>query len=118
MHELAVVQALVDEVLREVARLGVGGRVAAVHLKLGKLTTFVPAAVTFYFDALAAGTPLEGAGLVIEEVPVAGTCRACGAPITVEELPFICRFCGSPDLEITAGRELVVDALEIRDGDG
>jgi len=117
VHELAVVDSLVKQLEEEATRLGVVGRVVAVHLKLGALTTFVPDAMTFYFDALTEGTPLEGARLDIEEVSVAGTCRACGAAVTVEELPFVCGACGSPDLEITAGRELVIDGFEVKGGD-
>jgi hydrogenase nickel incorporation protein HypA/HybF len=117
VHELAVVHSLVEEVRAEVARLGVAGRVAAVRLRLGALTTFVPAAMTFYFDALTQGTELEGATLAIEEVPVAGKCRACGRTLTLAGLPFVCAACGSPDLEIVSGRELVVDALEVTDED-
>ncbi len=59
---------------------------------------------------------MAGATLMVEEVPVAGTCRACGAAVTIDELPFICRACGAADLEITSGRELIIDALEVRDG--
>lgn len=114
---MGVVQSLVGEVQKEVVRLGLDGKITAVHLKLGKLTTFVPAAMAFYFDALVAGTPLEGARLIIEEVPVAGRCRTCGAAVTVEDLPFICRSCGSPDLEIATGREVIIDCLEVRDGE-
>ena len=119
MHELAVTQSLVEQVGAEVERLGVGGKVTAVHLKLGALTTFVPAAMTFYFEALTKGTELEGVALAIEEIPVAGKCGRCGATLTLEAPPFLCAACGSPDLEIVTGRELVLDSLEVKDdGEG
>jgi len=116
MHELAVVNSLVEQLNAEVQRLGVGGRVTRVHLRLGALTTFVGAAMTFYFDALVKDTPLAGARLEVEEVAVAGTCRGCGAAVTVDAPPFACATCGSPELELTSGRELVIDAIEVRDG--
>ncbi|MGD8717437.1 MAG: hydrogenase maturation nickel metallochaperone HypA [Candidatus Zixiibacteriota bacterium] len=115
MHELSVVNSLVEQLLVEVDRHGVAGRVKTVHLKLGLLTTFVPAAMTFYFETLTEDTPLEGATLDIEEIPVVGKCRSCGAELCVEEPPFLCAACGSPDLEITSGRELLIDSLEILD---
>ena len=115
MHEVGVVSSLVQQVEAEARRLGVAGRVTAVHLKLGALTTFVPAAMTFCFDALTRGTDLAGAKLVIEEIPAAANCRSCGAAFTLASLPFACAACGSPDIEITAGRELLLDALEVDD---
>ncbi len=116
MHELPVTQSLVEQVRAEAERLGVAGKVAVVHLKLGALTTFVPEAMTFYFEALTKGTELESARLEVEEVRVAGTCRRCGRELTLEGLPFACAACGSPDLEIVSGRELVIDSFEVEDG--
>lgn len=119
MHELPVTQSLVEQVRAEAERLGVAGRVAAVHLRLGALTTFVPAAMTFYFEALTKDTELEGVELSIEEVPVAGKCGRCGETLALEAPPFLCAVCGSPDLEIVSGRELVIESLEVRDeGEG
>jgi hydrogenase nickel incorporation protein HypA/HybF len=119
VHELPVTQSLVEQVGAEAERLGVVGRVAVIHLRLGALTTFVPAAMTFYFEALTKGTELEGVELAIEEVPVAGKCGRCGETLTIETPPFLCAACGSPDLEIVSGRELVIESLEVRDeGEG
>lgn len=109
---------MVRQLQAEAERLGVAGRVAVVHLKLGALTTFVPEAMTFYFDALTKGTELEAARLEVEEVPVVGRCHGCGEALTIEGLPFICAACGSAELEITSGRELLIDSLEVRDETG
>jgi hydrogenase nickel incorporation protein HypA/HybF len=117
MHELPVVHSLVEQLQAEVARLGVVGRVRAVHLQLGALTTFVPEALTFYFEALTKGTALEGARLAIEEIPVVGECGSCGQRLEVEAPPFLCAACGSADLKVVSGRELVIDALEVKNGD-
>jgi hydrogenase nickel incorporation protein HypA/HybF len=115
VHELSVTQSLVEQVRAEAERLGVVGRVVAVHLKLGALTTFVPAAMTFYFEALTKDTELEGVELDIEEIPVAGKCGRCGATLALEAPPFLCAACGSPDLEIVSGRELMIDSFEVRE---
>jgi len=115
MHELTVVDALVKQVEAEAERLGLTGKVRAVRIKLGALTTLVPAAMAFYFGALTKGTSLEGARLMVDEVPVAGACRACGGAFTLEAPPFCCPACGSPDVELTAGRELTLAALDVED---
>ena len=114
MHELPVTQSIVESVIEEMNRLGLE-RVGAVHLKLGRMTTFVPDCIKFYYEALTVGTRLEGSELVIEEINVAGRCNNCGRELTFDEPFFICPECGSVDVEITSGRELMIDSLDVPD---
>ena len=86
-----------------------------VELKVGHLRQVVPSALEFAFTLLTDGTALDGAELVIEEVPVSGVCRACGTQTTVKQFPLSCERCGGFDLELTAGEELLVDALELEE---
>ena len=65
MHELALTQSLVDLVTERTA----GRRVVAVNLRVGELSGVVADAMSFCFEVTTADTPLEGARLVIEEVP-------------------------------------------------
>ncbi|UCE28112.1 MAG: hydrogenase maturation nickel metallochaperone HypA [Candidatus Coatesbacteria bacterium] len=114
MHELSVTQSIVDSVLGEMNARGLE-RVGAVHLKLGRMTTFVPDCVKFYYDALTADTALAGSELIIEEVNVTGCCNNCGAELEFEEPFFICPECGSVDIEVLTGREILINALEVPD---
>ena len=50
----------------EVVRHG-GGRVIALHLKLGHLSGVVKEALTFSYEIACQGTALEGSKLIIEE---------------------------------------------------
>ena len=111
MHELAIAEGVVEVALRH-AR---GRPVAAVELKVGHLRQVVPSALEFAFELVSEGTPLEGAELRMEEVPAAGRCRSCGTDTPLPELPLCCRSCGSPDVEVTRGEELLVDALELEE---
>jgi hydrogenase nickel incorporation protein HypA/HybF len=110
MHELSIAEAVVDIAVRH-AR---GRPVAAVELRVGHLRQVVPSALEFAFGLVAEGTPLAGAELRMEEVPAAGHCRSCGAETALPELPLCCRSCGSGDVEVTSGEELLVDSLELR----
>lgn len=65
MHELAIIESLVDQV----AERTVGRRVVAVDLRIGDRSGVVVAALAFSFDVVTLGTPLEGARLVVDEVP-------------------------------------------------
>jgi hydrogenase nickel incorporation protein HypA/HybF len=112
MHELSIALAVLDVAAEEAGRRG--GRVAAVHLKLGPLSGVVKEALVSAYDLAREGTPLAGAELVIEEAPLVAWCPACAAnrnPASVFEMS--CPVCGAPTPDVVGGRELEVVALEI-----
>ena len=111
MHELSIAEAVVAVVERH-AR---GRRVARVELRVGHLRQVVPSALSFAFELTTHGTVAEGAELVMEHVEAGGRCQACGADTPLPELPLVCRECGSIDVEVTRGEELLVDSLELED---
>jgi hydrogenase nickel incorporation protein HypA/HybF len=109
MHELSIAEAVVAIVERHAGER----TVRRVELRVGHLRQVVPSALEFAFELLADGTALEGAELVIEEVPARGRCRACGAETTMTWFPLQCGECGGLDVELVTGEELLVDALEV-----
>jgi hydrogenase nickel incorporation protein HypA/HybF len=111
MHELSIADAVVTIASRHAA----GRRVTRVDVRVGHLRQVVPDSLVFAFELVAAGTELEGAELVIEEVPARVRCRACTAETTLEQFPAHCDECGGFDVEVIGGEELLVDSLEIED---
>lgn len=111
MHELSIAEAVVEIATRHAA----GRPVRTVELRVGHLRQVVPSALEFAFELLANGTSLEGAELVIEDVPARGICRPCGVETTMTDFPLQCSACGGLDLELLAGEELLVDALELEE---
>jgi hydrogenase nickel incorporation protein HypA/HybF len=111
VHELAIAQALAD-IAEASAR---GRRVVAVEVRVGHLRQVVPDALAFAFELVSHGTVLEGAELVLEEVAPAGRCRDCGAEGPLGALPLACGACGSFDVEVRRGEELLVEAIEIEE---
>jgi hydrogenase nickel incorporation protein HypA/HybF len=109
MHELAIAEAVVDIAVRHAA----GRRVTRVEVQVGHLRQVVPASLEFAFALVSEGTAVEGAELVIEEVPAAGRCRTCGAQGALPGFPLLCARCGSADVEVERGEELGVAALEL-----
>jgi hydrogenase nickel incorporation protein HypA/HybF len=113
VHELAICQGIIEvasEALR--AERPPCPAVASVTVQIGRLTAAVPASLRVYFALLTPGTPLEGARLVIEEVPIRGLCADCARPFEIDTLTFTCPRCGSGFVELTSGRELRVVSLE------
>jgi hydrogenase nickel incorporation protein HypA/HybF len=113
MHELSIAQAIAQVALDHAH----GRRVHKIELQVGHLRQVVPSALEFAFELVAQATPLEGAELVIEQVPARGRCRACDALTTMTSFPLQCGGCGGLDVELIAGEELLVDALEIEDAE-
>jgi hydrogenase nickel incorporation protein HypA/HybF len=109
MHELSIA----DAVVRIVCDHAGGRPVTRVELKVGHLRQVVPSSLAFAFALVAEGTVAEGAELAIEEVPPAGRCRTCGEEGALDGFPFACARCGSFDLELLRGEELLVDCLEL-----
>jgi hydrogenase nickel incorporation protein HypA/HybF len=108
MHELGITQDIIA-LATEHSR---GGRVRRVVLEIGKLSAVLPDAVRFCFDLCSAGTAVEGAELVILEIPGRGRCRECGTEIELDR-PFGRCGCGCSDLDWLAGEELKIKELEV-----
>jgi hydrogenase nickel incorporation protein HypA/HybF len=111
MHELSIADAVVTIASRHAA----GRKVTRVDLRVGHLRQVVPDSLLFAFELVSAGTELEGAELVIEEVPAQVSCNACGAEKVLEGFPAHCGVCGGLDVDVSGGDELLVDALELEE---
>jgi hydrogenase nickel incorporation protein HypA/HybF len=108
VHELAIAESVVEAVLD---RTG-DARVTVLRLVVGRLSGVVPDALRFCVDLAATGTPIEGADLVIDEPPGRAHCTGCGTDFDVDDLVLLCP-CGSADVTVTAGRELLVRSVEV-----
>jgi hydrogenase nickel incorporation protein HypA/HybF len=106
VHELAITQGVVEAVT---ARTG-DAPVAAVRVRVGRLSGVVPDAMRFCFELVTAGTPLEGAALELDQPEGRGRCRSCRAEFALPDLILLCA-CGSADVEVLAGRELAVASV-------
>jgi hydrogenase nickel incorporation protein HypA/HybF len=111
MHELSIA----DAVFGIASRHADGRSVTRVEVRVGHLRQVVPDALEFAWQLVTQGTELDGAELVIEEVPATVRCEACGVESTLEGFPALCLACGSTSVDVLGGDELLVDALELED---
>ena len=111
MHELSIADAIVTVAARHAA----GRRVARVDVRVGHLRQVVPDSLVFAFELITAGTELDGAELVICEVPATVRCRGCAAETRLTEFPARCGACAGFDVEVTGGDELLVQSLELEE---
>jgi len=115
VHELSIVQAIVEQVEKEVESSGHSGRVTRLELVIGRLSGVCPDSIRFAFQLLAPGTILEAAEIAIDEPKAACACRVCGARSEIEELSAACPACGSRDVTIEGGQELLLQSIELED---
>jgi len=112
MHELSIALSLVDLAQEEAGRQG--GRICAVHVRIGPLAGVVPEALLASYEMASFRTPLEGSRLVIEQVPLVVFCPGCQAQRPLDSVQsFCCPECGTPTPQVDHGRELELVALEI-----
>jgi hydrogenase nickel incorporation protein HypA/HybF len=112
MHELAITQSMLDIVLEKAKESG-ARKVGAINLVIGELSGFVEESVRFYFDFLAKNTIAEGADLNFKPVSPRARCRSCDKPFEIKELDWSCPQCRGSDIEITAGKELFIESIDV-----
>lgn len=115
MHEMGIALRILDIAISTLPDVPGDIRVESVNLKVGKLSGVVPESLRFCFGIACQDTPLAGAELTIEEVPIEGGCTDCGARFTIKEPWFVCGICGGGRVEILSGRELTVTSLDLAD---
>jgi hydrogenase nickel incorporation protein HypA/HybF len=115
MHEVSIVQALVEQVEAEVRQAGCGGRVLKLDLVIGRFSGIHPDSIRFAFEILTPDTLLAGARLEIREPPGELLCQACGARTAIDELTLECPRCGSGQVTVEGGQEMLLQSIEVED---
>ncbi len=86
--------------------------VKEVVVRIGKLHAVVTDSLVFLFDLMKKDYPgLENARLIVEEVMVEGKCKKCGKAFTLDTPVFVCPICGSPDVVVEKGEEMLVVSI-------
>ena len=111
MHEMAITQSILNIALEAGKNAG-ASRITEIRIRMGEYSDVVPVILREYFAVAAAGTPAEGAELVLRRVPVTMECRNCGWSGQVDRMHIRCGGCGGYDLKLLTGREFYVESLE------
>lgn len=111
MHELSMVESIYAVIMEKVRKYGVN-RVLKVKLIVGELTGIEDVYMKSCFAMFVEKTPIEGAELLIERIPVRVKCRACGNEYETKIPCSPCAVCGNDSIRILSGRELYIDSLE------
>ena len=117
MHEMGIALQIIEIATDSIPPDAGDVQVEKVNLKIGKLAAVVPDSLRFCFDVAIKDTPLDGAKLVIQELPVMARCRDCDTQWAIDSPAFTCENCDSGSLEILSGRELDIESIEIAQKD-
>jgi hydrogenase nickel incorporation protein HypA/HybF len=112
MHELSVVASLVETIEALVVEHKAKA-VTGVWIKVGPLSGVVPELLESAFDMYRKGTVVEKAVLSVEKTPLKALCRSCRAETERADYSPACPACGSSDLEITGGTDLLLERVEL-----
>jgi len=115
MHELSIVEALIEQVEKEVEHSGQSGRVVHVELVIGRLSGVSCDSIRFVLQLLAPNTILDGAEVRITEPRASCRCRDCDSTTEIEELLIECPNCRSRNIVIEGGREMLLQSIELED---
>ena len=111
MHEMSITQGIIDLCIEHAG----GRRIRSLDVEIGELSSAVPEAIEFCFEACSRETLLEGARLNIVRVPGMGQCQECGQETPLTERYDPCRYCGSNRVTVVTGEELRVREIEVDD---
>jgi hydrogenase nickel incorporation protein HypA/HybF len=115
VHEMSIVDALLGQVRSELQQSGHQGRVVALDLVVGRMSGVHVESLRFAFELLSPGTVADGAELRVEEPRAECHCESCGARQEIDELVIACGVCGSRDITIRGGQDLVLQSIELED---
>ena len=110
MHELGLCTSIVDAIERRAQARSV----VRVRVRVGRLHHVHPEAFDQSFAMAAMGTVAEDAAAELVLLPVQVRCAGCGATWDGDEIPIGCPGCGSVEVEVTGGDELVLESIEYR----
>lgn len=112
MHELAVAQALVEQV-DAVIRQHHAKSASLIRVRVGPLAGVVPDLLASAFPLAAAGSRMQHAALEFAAAPIRVRCQTCGAETEAALNRLLCGACGDWHTQVISGDELLLESVEL-----
>ncbi|QCS48857.1 hydrogenase maturation nickel metallochaperone HypA [Picosynechococcus sp. PCC 11901] len=112
MHEVAIMTETVAIACASAEKQN-AAKILNLTMRIGAISSVVPEALSFAFEAVASGTLAEQAKLIIETVPVTCYCAQCDRPFIPPNLFYECPLCSSLSQHILSGKEVELKSLEV-----
>ena len=112
MHELAIAQALVEQV-DAVIEQHQASSATSIRVRIGPLAGVVPELLATAFPLAAAGRRMEHAELEFVHAPIRVRCQTCGAETEAAMNRLLCGACDDWHTQVISGDELVLESVEL-----
>jgi hydrogenase nickel incorporation protein HypA/HybF len=112
MHERSVVRALLRK-LQKIMTEQDADRVVALRVCIGEFSGVEPALFHEAFVDLAQDMSFSGAELIVDTIPLGARCERCAHEFPIQRYRFECPKCGSRDVIVQQGDELLVDTVTL-----
>lgn len=113
MHELSIIQSLLQGLTQESASFG-PGRISEIQLQVGAASGVSVEALAFAFEAASPSSIAAGARLQIDVIPLKIQCAACNMEMEMDHLSLVCPHCHGP-ATLLSGRELLIKSYTFED---
>ena len=116
MHELSVTESLLSLAVKH-AQAERAIRITDVYVVVGQLSSLVDDSIAFYWEQISAGTLAAGARLHFRRVAALFRCVDCGHEYAPAAEELACPRCASLRVNLVAGDELYLEALDVARAD-
>ncbi len=116
MHEFSIVQSILDTV-EGYARQSSASSVKRVVIRAGAISGIEPHLLQIAFDTFKGHTVCSEAALEIIIEPLKVECCSCSKIAENTNPLFRCPFCGSTDVRLLNGEDLILERIEMESSD-
>ncbi|MCW9047346.1 MAG: hydrogenase maturation nickel metallochaperone HypA [Gammaproteobacteria bacterium] len=116
MHELAICQALINQ-LETIATERNAQNISLIVVGIGPLSGVEAQLLKNAYPIASTGTVAENAEIVIQQLPVKVKCNECGCESETKPNKLICKNCGNWRTTLISGDELILLSVELETAD-
>ena len=115
MHELSIIQNIIEIAEEELRSRGDQHRVEAIDLQIGELAGVEISSLEFLWPAAVEETVLAKAECHIHRVPATAVCADCQTQFPIQQVFDPCPKCGSHWIDITGGKGMRIKNITLVD---
>lgn len=113
MHELSIAHEIVATTKAQL-RIHNKTEICSLDLKIGVMSGVVIECLKFAMDDAIQETPLQNATINYHKVLLRLQCQDCNEVRITEDFILVCEHCASQRINVLAGKELLIDKMEMQ----
>jgi hydrogenase nickel incorporation protein HypA/HybF len=114
MHERSLAKALIRQV-EDLSREHPESRVSSIRVRIGEFSGVAADVLAPAFAELVRSSPLCGAQLHIQTVPLEAVCDECANKFQIQRFHFECENCRSRRLTLHGGEEMLLESVTLEE---